>query len=216
MSDDELFPDRQADVGRLQGHFSERMSDDELFPDRQAARERSDAAWREFEGWWTLVLWEKDRRVTDVHLSGQADRNPAALAHAEAGLERQYRPMAAEAAETARRRDMPTRLGARVIEGVAGCHLLVLYNNNPDRTHGTARDREREAFRRWLSEEAAEDTRECGYAEHPATGRDEGYTYAMLVLCDPEVVSKVIDQYFALVGTGLPDTDPPAGSEPEG
>jgi hypothetical protein len=186
------------------------MSDDLLFPGREAAGELADAAWRPFED-----RRERAERVAAVHWSGAADRNPAELDFAEADLERQYRPMAAEAAEVAHTRDFPTRWGVRELEWVGDASLLVVYNNNPYPEHATARDRELQALRRYMAEDMI-DTYECGYAEYPATGKSEGYSYAMLVLTDPGFAYQVVEKYFALIATALPAYNPHPGPDAGG
>jgi hypothetical protein len=69
---------------------------------------------------------------------------------------------------------------------------LVLYNNNPYACGPGLRERETAALRAWLSEQGIA---ELGYATHPNTGEDAGYSYAMILdvpaSLHPQVVAKL-------------------------
>jgi hypothetical protein len=104
--------------------------------------------------------------------------------------------MAREAAETAHRKDFESRWGVRVLERVlCGKHLCVVYNNHTYADMPTRRDKELADYRRWLADAGLAD---LAYAEYPDRGRYEGYSYALLLLCDPGSEACVEEQFDAI------------------
>lgn len=171
---------------------------------------RSDAAWEPFEEKWADLVETKYERLRRARRN-KLTRGTTAEADAEAELNDLFSRMAAEAARTAHEEDFETRRGFRVLDDVlGGDSLLVVYNNNPYKGMPTLRDRELEQYRRWL---ASEEAAVLAYAEHPDRGKDEGYTYALLLQCDPGCVDALREQYRAIALKSLTEMPPPAEDE---
>jgi hypothetical protein len=172
--------------------------------------EGSDAAWRPFEEKWADVVEARYDRLHRARRNKFTRGTPAEF-DAEAKLNELLRRIAAEAAETAHTKDFKTRRGFRVLDFVLGGDCLcVVYNNNPYAGMSIRRDQELKQYRRWL---AGEDAVELAYAEHPGRGKDEGYSYALLLRCDPAYVGDLWEQYRAITLKSLTDMPPPNDEE---
>ena len=71
-----------------------------------------------------------------------------------------------------------------------------------------------EEFRGWLADK---DAAELAYAEYPDRGADEGYSYALLLECDPCRVDDLWEQYRAVTLKCFNDMPRPevGGADPE-
>lgn len=160
----------------------------------QARQERSDAAWRPFEEKWAAEVssaYEVASEVKGIEALWGTPAEAAVFAH----FARLLVAVAREAARTAHERDFETRRGFRVLRHALGrAHLCVAFNNNPYAGLPTRRAEELNEYRGWLAEMGVG---ELGYAEHPERGRDEGYSYALLLGCVDGSESVAAGQYEA-------------------
>jgi hypothetical protein len=178
--------------------MSEDEQDDDVLDSieriNQARQERSDAAWRPFEQKWAAEVssaYEVASEVKETEALWGTPAEAGVFAH----LARLFAAVAKEAARTAHERDFETRRGFRVLGHALGrAHLCVAYNNNPYAGLPTRRDKELKEYRGWLAEMGVD---ELGYAEHPDLGRDEGYSYALLLGCVDGSESVASGQYEA-------------------
>ncbi|QDU21010.1 hypothetical protein [Urbifossiella limnaea] len=169
----------------------------------RARRKRSDAAWRPFEEKWAALIAARYAAVLAVYDDGPVVTAPEV--EAGSALDALFPEMVREAARVACEQDFETRRGVRVLDGVlGGDDVCVVYNNNPYQQKLTRRDQELGEVRRWLADNADE-VAELAYAEYPDLGRDEGYTYALLLRCDPGFVGEVAEQYQAATDRSLAD-----------
>lgn len=176
---------------------------------------RSDAAWEPFEERWADRVETRYERLRRARRN-KSTRGTPTEADAEAELNELLSQMAAEAARIAHEGDFETRRGFRVLDFVLGGDCLcVVYNNNPYAGMSIRRDQGLEQYRKWL---AGEDAAELAYAEYPDRGKDEGYSYALLLQCDPDCVDDLWEQYRAITLKSLADMPPPPNDEerPEG
>lgn len=165
----------------------------------EARQQRSDAAWRPFEEKWSGLVATAYTALRKVRRN-KFVRGTTAEADAEADLNALYVQVVKEAAETAHDEDFETRSGFRVLAQALGRDsLCVVYNNNPYAGMPTRRDKELEEYRVWLADMGVD---ELAYAEHPDRGRDEGYSYALLLWCVAGSEPYVEEQYRAITLKG--------------
>jgi hypothetical protein len=173
---------------------------------------RSAAAWRVFEKKWAALIGARHDAYLAVYDPDAPTVTPAE-AEACSALNARFAEMAREAARVACEQDTESRRGLFVLDGVlGGDDVCVVYNNNPYRLKLTRRDQELGEVRRWLADNAHEVT-ELAYAEYPDRGQDEGYTYALLLRCDPGFVGEVEEQYQAATDRSLADLTELMGGE---
>lgn len=162
----------------------------------QARWDRSDAAWRPFEEKWAALLAARDTADEQV-CEGKAAVGTPTLEQAGPAPDTTFHTMAREAARVAHKEDFESRWGLRVLEGALdGYDLCVLYNNNPYAKKLIRRDRELKEFRRWVAAHP-HTVAELAYVEYPDRGAGEGYSYALLIQCDPGWTDDVGEQYQA-------------------
>jgi hypothetical protein len=88
--------------------------------------------------------------------------------------ETDWQVVASQHARRALEHDMDVRFGTRYVADRVFC----FFNNNSFRDKPSRGDEQRQAFRRLLE---AEGLAELAYAEYPEQGKDEGYSYAMIL-----------------------------------
>lgn len=189
------------DTNQGDGHVRERDDDvwDTIERMHEARQKRSDAAWPFFEEKWSSLVATAYTTLRKVRRN-KFMRGTTAEADAEADLNGLYVRMVKRAAETACEQDFETRSGFRVLARVLGRDALcVVYNNNPYAGMPTRRDKELEEYRAWLADMGVD---ELAYAEHPDRGRDEGYSYALLLGCVAGSESYIEEQYWAITLKG--------------
>jgi hypothetical protein len=162
----------------------------------QARWERSDAAWRPYEEKWAALIAARDA-ADDELCENEAAAGTLTAEEAGPVPDTLFHTIACEAARVAHEEDFESRWGLRVLEGVLdGYDVCVIYNNNPYARKLIRRDQELEEFRRWVADHPHQ-VAELAYAEYPNRGAGEGYSYALLIQCDPGWTGDVEEQYQA-------------------
>jgi hypothetical protein len=150
------------------------------------------------------------RRLLSENDAGTETETPAAAGTA---VDPVFLDMAREAARTAYDADFESRRGLRLLEDVFdGYTVCVIYDNNFYKDKVTRRDQALAEFRRWVADNPYQ-VGELAFAEYPDRGKDEGYSYALVINCEPAYAETVEEQYRAATQRSLDDLSALADGE---